>query len=155
MQLTLASISTRSRKAKSAAAESLTTEYVARAARLNPTACELFDSEVALLAAAERQPGNPRASTAAQLLLFDSRGELLTSTEFAKAIGRLRDDGAQRVVLAIGPADGWSPAALGRAQRTLSLGRMTLPHELARAVAAEQIYRALTILAGHPYHCGH
>jgi len=155
MHLILAAISARSRKAKSAAAESLALDYIVRAARLNPTSATLFESEAALLAACERQPGNPRAASAAHLILFDSRGDLLTSTEFAHAIGRLRDVGAQRIFLAIGPADGWSPAALGRAQRTLSLGRMTLPHELARAVAAEQIYRALTILAGHPYHCGH
>jgi len=145
----------RSRKAKSAAAESLALDYIARAARLNPTATTVFETEAALLAAAERQPGNPRAGSPAQLLLFDARGDLLTSTEFATYLGRLRDDGTQRIFLAIGPADGWSPAALARAQRSLSLGRMTLPHELARAVAAEQIYRALTILAGHPYHCGH
>jgi 23S rRNA (pseudouridine1915-N3)-methyltransferase len=155
LQLILASISIRSRKAKSAGAEALTLDYIARANRMNPASAVLFDSEAALLAAAERQPGSQRANTAAHLILFDSRGELLSSTEFAACLGRLRDDGAQRILLAIGPADGWSPAALSRAQRTLSLGRMTLPHELARAVAAEQIYRALTILAGHPYHCGH
>jgi 23S rRNA (pseudouridine1915-N3)-methyltransferase len=155
VQLVLASISSRARKAKSAAAESLTLDYAARAARLCPTSTAIFDSEAALLAAAERQPGNPRANSTAHVILFDSRGELLTSTEFASCLGRLRDDGAQRILLAIGPADGWSAAALSRAQRTLSLGRITLPHELARAVVAEQIYRALTILAGHPYHSGH
>jgi 23S rRNA (pseudouridine1915-N3)-methyltransferase len=151
VQLILASVSSRARKAKSAAAEALTADYTARAARLCPTSAAIFDSEAALLAAAERQPGR----SPAQLLLFDSRGDLLTSSEFANHISRLRDDGAQRIMLAIGPADGWSATALGRAQRTLSLGRMTLPHELARAVVAEQIYRALTILAGHPYHSGH
>ena len=150
MQLVLASISPRA-KSKSAAAETLTLDYIARAARLNPATAAVFDSELALLAALERQPNRP----AAQLLLFDSRGDLLTSEDFARHLGRLRDDGAQRILLAIGPAGGWSAAALARAQRILSLGRITLPHELARAVAAEQIYRALTILAGHPYHSGH
>ena len=58
------------------------------------------------------------------------------------------------LVLGIGPADGWS-AALKRADLSLAFGRITLPHELAAVVAAEQIYRALTILAGHPYHTGH
>ena len=150
MQLVLASISPRA-KSKSPAAESLTLDYIARATRLVPTSAPIFDSEPALLAAAERQPGR----AAAHLLLFDSRGDALTSEDFARYLGRLRDDGTQRLVLAIGPADGWSPAARSRAYRTLSLGRMTLPHELARAVVAEQIYRALTILAGHPYHSGH
>ncbi len=58
-------------------------------------------------------------------------------------------------MLAIGPADGWSTAARARAGLLLSFGAITLPHELARVVLAEQIYRALTILAGHPYHSGH
>jgi len=55
----------------------------------------------------------------------------------------------------VGPADGWSAEARNRAQLLLSLGAMTLPHELARVVLAEQVYRACTILAGHPYHSGH
>jgi len=151
MQLTLASVSQRARKAKSAAAESLTSDYITRATHLNPCIATVFDSEAALLAAADRQPGRP----AAHILIFDSRGDALTSEEFATLIARLRDEGVPRILLAIGPADGWSPAARTRAYRTLSLGRMTLPHELARAVVAEQIYRALTILTGHPYHSGH
>jgi 23S rRNA (pseudouridine1915-N3)-methyltransferase len=151
MQLILASISQRSRKAKSADADSLANEYITRATRLVPTSATVFDSEPALLAAADRQPGRP----AAHILLFDSRGDLLSSEEFAALLARLRDDSVPRILFAIGPADGWSPAARARAHRTLSLGRMTLPHELARAVVAEQIYRALTILAGHPYHSGH
>ena len=151
MQLTLASVSQRSRKAKSAASEALASDYLARATRLNPCSAAIFDSEAALLAAADRQPGRP----AAHILIFDSRGDALTSEEFASLIGRLRDEGVPRIMLAIGPADGWSAAARARAHRSLSLGRMTLPHELARAVVAEQIYRALTILAGHPYHSGH
>ena len=61
----------------------------------------------------------------------------------------------QEMVFAVGPANGWSPEALWRAQLKLSFGKMTLPHELARVVLAEQVYRALTILAGHPYHGGH
>jgi len=151
MQILLASISPRARRAKSAPADALALDYITRAARLNPASATIFDSEAALLSAVERQPGR----AAALLVLFDSRGDMLTSEEFAQYLGRLRDEGAQRIVFAIGPADGWSSSARSRAQRTVSLGRMTLPHELARAVAAEQIYRALTILAGHPYHSGH
>jgi len=151
VQIGLASISPRARKGKSAPADALTLDYTTRASRLVPTTATVFESEAALLAATERQPGRPGAL----LVLFDSRGDMLTSEDFAQFVGRLRDDGAQRILFAIGPADGWSAAARSRAHRTLSLGRMTLPHELARAVAAEQIYRALTILAGHPYHSGH
>lgn len=151
MQLILASISQRTKKAKSAAADVLANDYVARASRLCPTTATVFDSEAALLAAADRQPGRP----AAHILLFDSRGDNLTSEEFAAFLARLRDQSVPRILFAIGPADGWSATARTRAHRTLSLGRMTLPHELARAVVAEQVYRALTILAGHPYHSGH
>lgn len=116
-----------------------------------PCEAHTYGSEAALLALLDRQTGR----TSPVLILLDSRGKQLSSEEFAVHLGRLRDSGAQSVVLAIGPHDGWSPAALTRASLTLSFGRITLPHELARAVLAEQIYRALTILAGHPYHSGH
>jgi 23S rRNA (pseudouridine1915-N3)-methyltransferase len=59
------------------------------------------------------------------------------------------------MVFAIGPADGWSVNARDQANLLLSFGRITLPHQLARVVLAEQVYRAFTILAGHPYHSGH
>jgi 23S rRNA (pseudouridine1915-N3)-methyltransferase len=88
-------------------------------------------------------------------VLFDARGETLSSEELAAWLGARRDAGQQRIVFAIGPASGWSESAPRQAQAVLSLGRMTLPHELARLVVAEQLYRAFTILAGHPYHTGH
>ena len=66
-----------------------------------------------------------------------------------------RDEGAQHLVFAIGPASGWSDSARARAGLLLSLGPMTMAHALARLVLAEQIYRAFTILSGHPYHGGH
>jgi 23S rRNA (pseudouridine1915-N3)-methyltransferase len=96
-----------------------------------------------------------RARTPAWLVLLDSRGEEWSSENFAKWLGAKRDAGQQNLVFAVGPASGWSPEAVRQAQTTLSLGKMTLPHELARLVLAEQIYRAFTILAGHPYHIGH
>ena len=71
---------------------------------------------------------------------------------------RTADEGAQHIIFAIGPADGWSNAAREEGARRgglLSLGPMTLAHSLARLVVAEQIYRACTILTGHPYHTGH
>ena len=110
-----------------------------------------FAAEPALLTWLDRHA----ARTSPKLILLDSRGKQFTSEEFAQHLGALRDSGTQTVVLAIGPADGWSAEARRRAHLLLSLGRITLPHELARAVLAEQIYRALTILAGHPYHSGH
>jgi len=79
----------------------------------------------------------------------------MTSEVFAEWLGRQRDTSAQQIVFSIGPADGWSMAARKRANLLLSLGPMTLAHSLARVVLAEQIYRAFTILTGHPYHAGH
>jgi 23S rRNA (pseudouridine1915-N3)-methyltransferase len=88
-------------------------------------------------------------------VLLDSRGEALSSEELAAWLRTRRDSGQQMIVFAIGPASGWSEEAPRQAQTMLSLGRMTLPHELARLVMAEQLYRAFTILSGHPYHTGH
>lgn len=79
----------------------------------------------------------------------------MTSEAFAAWIGGRRDSGAQHLVFAIGPADGWSDPIRQRADLLLSLGSMTLAHALARLVLAEQLYRAFTILAGHPYHAVH
>ena len=79
----------------------------------------------------------------------------MSSEGYAQFLGNLRDSGTQDSVLAIGPADGWSRAAHAQAGLLLSFGAMTLPHELALVVLAEQTYRALTILGGHPYHSGH
>jgi 23S rRNA (pseudouridine1915-N3)-methyltransferase len=110
-----------------------------------------FRDEEALFAFVTRQ----RARTPAWLVLLDSRGEALSSKELAALLRARRDAGQQTIVFAIGPASGWSDRARREAQSILSLGRMTLPHELARLVLAEQLYRAFTILAGHPYHTGH
>ena len=88
---------------------------------------------------------------------LDSRGKSLSSEKFAEWIGARRDGGVQEVWLAVGPADGWSHAPENSDPNDLwlSLGAMTLPHELARVVVAEQLYRVWAILEGHPYHRGH
>ncbi len=150
MRLTLASVANK-RPPPGDPAEALAQDYITRTQRLCPAELLTFPAEAALLAYADRTPTRP----AAALLLLDSRGELATSEQFAAHLARLRDDSTPRLLFGIGPADGWTPAALARATRTFSFGRITLPHLLARAVAAEQIYRAFTILAGHPYHSGH
>jgi 23S rRNA (pseudouridine1915-N3)-methyltransferase len=151
MKITLAAITPRRGHSKTEATDRLIADYIERATRYVPCDSELFDSETAVLDWLDRQPGR----TSAYAILLDSRGQQFTSEEFATHLGRIRDEGVQRLVLAIGPADGWSPAARQRANLLLSLGRMTLPHQLARVVLAEQVYRALTILVGHPYHSGH
>lgn len=89
------------------------------------------------------------------LVLLDSRGRSFTSEEFAGWLQTKQTRGAQQIFFAVGPPDGWTTASRERAEMLLSLGPMTLPHELAAIVLAEQIYRAFTILAGHPYHLGH
>ncbi len=87
-----------------------------------------------------------------KLFLFDERGKPLTSQDFANAIGKLRDDGAKSLAFMIGGADGLHENLRGRADRIISFGAMTMPHQLVRVLAGEQLYRAATILSGHPYH---
>jgi 23S rRNA (pseudouridine1915-N3)-methyltransferase len=150
MKITLALISPR-RGSPSGPSAELLRMYLERATRYIPCELRVFPSEAHLL---EFLAGSS-ARTRPALLLADGRGQQISSPELAAAIGALQDAGTQQLVFAIGPADGWSPAALARADRTVAFGRITLPHELAATVAAEQIYRALTIRAGHPYHSGH
>jgi 23S rRNA (pseudouridine1915-N3)-methyltransferase len=78
----------------------------------------------------------------------------LTSEEFAREIAKLRDQGTPTLGFAIGGADGLDESLRQRANRTISFGAMTLPHQLIRVLLLEQIYRATTILSGHPYHRG-
>ncbi|OCW59052.1 23S rRNA (pseudouridine(1915)-N(3))-methyltransferase RlmH [Hoeflea olei] len=88
----------------------------------------------------------------AALILLDERGKTPDSRGFADLLARLRDDGRRDLVVAIGGADGLDPELHARADAVISFGRMTWPHQLVRIMAAEQLYRAVTILAGHPYH---
>lgn len=151
LRVLLLSSARRARDASKQPAEMLAQEYLSRIAHYCSAEFAAFHSEDSLLRMASRQPGRG----AGTLILFDSTGLSLTSEQFAELIGRLRDEGAQRLLIAVGPADGWSKAALTNTRHVISLGRITLPHELARVVVAEQVYRAFTILAGHPYHSGH
>lgn len=153
MKLLLAAVSLSRSRAKSTLTDQLAAEFLARAGRYVPTTAQLFPSEGALLAAFD--PARAASRTTPTLILFDRLGQQLSSEQFAARVGTLRDSGAQTVVLAIGPPDGWSPEARARANLLISFGPITLPHELARVVLAEQTYRALTMLAGHPYHSGH
>ncbi len=85
----------------------------------------------------------------------DERGRQLSTTEFIAWVSkRLGAGGAGRLVFVVGGAEGVSPGVRERADQLLALSRMTLPHELARVVLCEQIYRVLSTLAGHPYHRG-
>lgn len=88
----------------------------------------------------------------ASVVALDGGGTQLTSRAFAAQLGKARDDGLPLLALVIGGPDGLDPGFLEMASLTLSFGKMTWPHQLARIMAAEQIYRAMTILSGHPYH---
>ena len=125
--------------------------YLTRATKYSAADSHIAASESDFWAMLDRQSARTQPVT----ILLDPRGQQLSSEQLAARFGQLQRDSAQMVVLAIGPADGWSDASRGRATQLLSLGPMTLPHELARVVLAEQLYRACTILAGHPYHSGH
>jgi 23S rRNA (pseudouridine1915-N3)-methyltransferase len=125
--------------------------YLQRSAPFARCNAEGFRNEEALLAWLSRQGGR----TAPVRVFLDSRGRQMTSEALAAWLGARRDQGAQHIVFAAGPADGWSDEARAQADLLLSLGPMTLAHSLARLVMAEQIYRAFTILTGHPYHAGH
>jgi 23S rRNA (pseudouridine1915-N3)-methyltransferase len=88
----------------------------------------------------------------ATLVALDRRGKIVDSEAFARRLARWRDDGVPDVAFLIGGADGHGEPLLQRATLILSFGAMTWPHLLARAMLAEQIYRAQQLLAGHPYH---
>ncbi len=133
-------------KARSAAAEELATEYIKRIDGYAHIEAHEFKAEAALLKATEK--------SGARLVALDSRGREFSSEQFAEWLRKQRDSGVE-LMFAVGPADGFSEEARRAAFAQLSLGKMTLPHDLARVVLLEQIYRAFTILVGHPYHLGH
>lgn len=93
-------------------------------------------------------------SSEAGLGVFDERGRPGSSEDFARFVARERDAGRKSLWFAIGGAEGLDARLRERARAVFSFGAMTLPHQLVRILAAEQIYRAMTILAGHPYHRG-
>jgi 23S rRNA (pseudouridine1915-N3)-methyltransferase len=129
----------------------LTDEYLKRLSRYAEVEGVALKDEASLLKLAGRDSKSVQKQA---LVLLDSRGKQLSSEELAEFVGDLQDRSVP-VVFAIGPANGFSVETRGKANSLLSLGRMTLAHELARVVLLEQLYRAFTILKGHPYHLGH
>ena len=151
MRISLISVGARRGRAKREAEDVLADEYLQRAGRYAEVQGVWVETEAAFWKTAGEAAGRVPAT----VVLMDGGGKALSSVELAGVLGELRDRGAQRVVFGIGGADGWAAESKAKADLLVSLGRMTLPHGLARVVTAEQIYRAMTILAGHPYHCGH
>ena len=139
-------------KTKEPAIQSLTDEYLKRLSRYGEVeGISLKDEESLRKAFGHNARGSPRPV----LVLLDSHGKQLSSEELAKYLGNYQDSNPSPLVFAIGPASGFSEETRRSANMMLSLGKMTLPHELARVVLLEQLYRAFTILKGHPYHLGH
>lgn len=129
------------------------------AARATATGRSLGLGPVEIVEVEARKPGKAAEAEAlraqigdAYLICCDEHGATLPSRAFAAKIGKLRDDGVRRLVLVIGGADGLDPALLAQARETLAFGVQTWPHALARAMLAEQVYRAASILGGSPYH---
>lgn len=146
-------------KTKEAAIQSLTDEYLKRTSRYNQVEGLALRDEAALLQLCGRAPSTRTNKTSSAekctLVILDSRGKQFSSEEFAHFLQNYQDRNPLPLVFAVGGPDGFTEAARGAAQHTISLGRMTLPHELARVILLEQLYRAFTILKGHPYHFGH
>jgi 23S rRNA (pseudouridine1915-N3)-methyltransferase len=94
----------------------------------------------------------PPAQTPVREVLLDEHGTVMSSEDFAALLGRWRDDGVREARFLIGAADGHGAEARGKADLLLGFGAMTWPHLLVRAMLAEQLWRATSILAGHPYH---
>jgi 23S rRNA (pseudouridine1915-N3)-methyltransferase len=86
------------------------------------------------------------------VIVLDERGESLDSASLAKRLGRWRDDGRPAAVFVIGGDDGLAPAFRDKANLKLAFGAATWPHQLVRIMLLEQIYRAISMLSGHPYH---
>ena len=141
-------------KTKEAAIQNLTDEYLKRISRYAEVDGLAVKDEATLLTLARGEGRGERAKERYKLILLDSRGKQLSSEELADML-RQGQISAVPLLFAVGGSDGFSEEARREASFILSLGKMTLPHELARVVLVEQLYRGFTILKGHPYHLGH
>ena len=139
-------------KTKPSAMQALVDEYLKRISRYAEISGAAVKDEAAILSLAK---GGGRSSKQRyQLVLLDSRGKQFSSEELAEFLRRQQVSSIP-LLFAIGASDGFSDQTRSQAAVTFSLGRMRLPHELARLVLVEQLYRAFTILNHHPYHLGH
>ncbi len=151
MSLKVNLLAIRPPRARLSVLEKAAADYLARCGPSFAAEGRVMKTEAALLAAV----ADERRRGAMAFWIADPGGQVLTTEQFSARIQGARDGGLRQLILGIGPADGWSAAARAAAELRLSLGAMTLPHELAALVLAEQVYRVSTILQGHPYHLGH
>ena len=132
-------------KTHNAALRALIDEYVKRTQRFTPAEItELRETSPAAL----RKLKFDSAST---IVLLDATGKQFTSAQFSKWLGDSRDNGMREMIFLCGDAEGFPDEIRAAAKQKISLTTLTMPHEFARVLLAEQIYRAFTILAGHPY----
>ena len=158
MRLMLVSVG----RAKAGPERELAARYIARAAAagraIGFSAVDLRELDESRARRAEDRKEEEAKTVRALLgpscsaIALDEGGKLMSSREFARDLGRRRDEGAAALALVIGGPDGLTRSFCASASLALSFGPMTFPHQLARIMAAEQIYRAVTILSGHPYH---
>lgn len=145
---------------KAGAEKDLCDRYFDRLAKAGPSlglefagVTEVVESRLAAAGERRRDEGARLLQRGrAALILLDERGGNFGSAEFARRLGRFRDEGLREAVFAIGGPDGHDPALRDGADLLWSFGALTWPHQLVRIMLAEQLYRAVTILAGHPYH---
>jgi 23S rRNA (pseudouridine1915-N3)-methyltransferase len=147
---------------KRSAEGDLVSDYIARFDRmgrgmgLGPIAIHEIDESrlpnAGARVAAEAAAIDAKCPTGGHLLVLDEKGRDLTSTELAASIAGWRDSGVPELCCLVGGPDGFSNRLLEKADLNLRLGRLTWPHRLVRVMLCEQLYRAATILANHPYH---
>lgn len=148
-------------KARGRPEDALVAEY---AKRLKPAPAGLGPLDIAEIDSKERDAARRKADEGARILAalpggtpliaLDPKGKALSTEDFAATLAKLRDEGHATLGFAIGGADGLSADVLAAVRLKLGFGPMVFPHLLARAMLAEQLYRAASLLAGHPYHRG-
>lgn len=154
MQLIVAAVG----KAKRKAEAELVAHYL-KQTRWDVTLKEIPDAPQNISADARRareaQAFDALLVPGARLIALDSTGKQLTSPAFAQLVQHAQGAAVKQLIFAIGGQDGLDASVLKRAHSTVAFGACTWPHQLLRAMLAEQIYRAYTITIGHPYHLGH
>lgn len=158
MRLTILAIG----RLKAGPEQELSTRYLDRLAKAGPAIgleyaglAEWPESRAATAAARKRDEADRLVGAIperAALIVLDERGRDLSTADFAARLARLRDDGRRDLALVVGGPDGLDESLRARADLVLAFGRLTWPHQLIRVLLAEQLYRAVTVLSGHPYH---
>jgi 23S rRNA (pseudouridine1915-N3)-methyltransferase len=147
---------------KSGPERELAARYLDRFANVAPPLGLDFGGVVEAAESRARDAGQRKREEAAKLseslgagailILLDERGKSFSSADFATLITKHRDSGTRAMTFAIGGADGHAEESRQKAQMVISFGAMTFPHQIMRILIAEQLYRAATIISGHPYH---